>query len=440
VDFFLFLLVNFTLFLRPAEMVPALESVPLFYILILANMAVAAPKIVDQFRWNRLVTSPANLCVLGLLPMAVVSHLAQFDLWGARVTNTDYAKSIVYYIVLVAVVNSAERLRTFLYFIAIFAAATSAVAVLNYYELIEVPSLKILEYSEQFDSETGAPVMIRRILATGIFGDPNDLAAITVMGIVVCLFGMGDQRLGLFRPIWLVPLAVFFLALVLTKSRGGMLGFLVAMGTLAYFRLGLWKAALVGMVFVPGLLLIGGRQTEITVSGGTGNERVQYWYDGLMALKQNANFAVFGVGTFNYPEYADGHVAHNSFVQAFVEMGFIGGALFLGAFWFCGLELWKVGSFLRSRFHNLGNSPLMRLQPYLLAVLSGYVASQMSLTRTYVIPTYLVLGVGSVWGSESHRQGLPTLVRANGRQLFQLVLVSVAFLIGLQAFIRFSLH
>ena len=35
----------------------------------------------------------------------------------------------------------------------------------------------------------------------------------------------------------------------------------------------------------------------------------------------------------NYRQFSN-HVAHNSFIHSYAEMGLIGGTLFLGAFWF----------------------------------------------------------------------------------------------------------
>src|SRR5204863_3843695 len=119
-----------------------------------------------------------------------------------------FLKVVLYYLLLISVVNSTERLRTFLGSIALFATVNATVAILHYYGIVEVPSLSVLEYAESIDPETGLPVMFRRMQATGIFGDPNDLAMIAVLGIVLSINRLGDRASGGSRLLWIVPLAL----------------------------------------------------------------------------------------------------------------------------------------------------------------------------------------------------------------------------------------
>src|SRR5688572_11515516 len=78
-----FLLTTATLFLRPAEILPALEDWPIFQILILTTVAIAHPEMLEQLQLERLVRFPVLLCVLGM-PLAIgLSQLVQLNLYGA---------------------------------------------------------------------------------------------------------------------------------------------------------------------------------------------------------------------------------------------------------------------------------------------------------------------------------------------------------------------
>jgi hypothetical protein len=434
VDFFLFLLVNLTLFIRPGEVIPALVGLPIYNCLILAALAAAAPRVIEHLRPASLVREPITACVLGLLPAVVLSHMVRLDTLPAREHAWEFSKVVIYYLILISVVNSLQRLRIFLYSVAVIAAALSAIALLQYYAYIDVPSLTVLQEKGEIDPATGDSILIPRLRATGIFNDPNDLSMIAVLALIVCAMGLFDRRFGLIRFAWLAPMGLLLGTLALTKSRGGLLACVGAAGTLSYFRFGLWKTAAAACLVVPAVLVLGGRQSDLGtgLSEGTGATRVELWSAGLIAVRRSP---LFGIG---YDKYAEdvGQVAHNSFVHCFVEMGLFGGALFLGAFWFSALRLWKLGRGFRTLPGMLASGTFRRLQPYLLSVIVGSAVSQSTLSRCYVVPTYLVFGAANAYFLESRRQGLPAEVTLTPRRIGELLLVSFAYLAAIYLFIR----
>jgi len=111
VDFILFLLVNLTLFVRPGEIIPGLEGLPIYNYLILATLLCALPRVAEHLRPDRLAREPLTACVLAMIPVIILSHLTHFDLWSARMGAFEFTKSVVYYLILISVVNSSERLR-----------------------------------------------------------------------------------------------------------------------------------------------------------------------------------------------------------------------------------------------------------------------------------------------------------------------------------------
>ncbi len=438
VDFVLFLLVNLTLFMRPSEIVPALEGLPIYNYLILATLLCSLRKVAVHLHPARLAREPMTACVLALIPAVILSHVIHFDLWGIRTGTYAIGKVVVYYLILVAVVNSTERLRTFLYAIALFAAVNSAIGMLHYFGVVTIESIKVT-MEQLIDPETGEPFIVPRLCATGIFGDPNDLSMIAVAGVVICLLGMDDRRMRVFRIAWIVPLAIFFSTLVLTKSRGGMLAFACATMVLSYLRFGLWKTALAAVVLLPGLIFgVGGRQTDLSGGGeeGTGQARVELWSAGLVEMK---NSPLFGIGFNNYADQV-GQVAHNSFVHVFVELGLFGGGLFLGTFWFAVVCFWKLRQKMQSDHRFTMSAPFQRMHPFLITMLCGYSVSMFSLSRAYVEPTYLILGVANAYFQEARRMGIPPLARIAPRRFCEMCAVSVSFILLVYLFIKICIR
>ena len=441
-DFFFFILVNATLFIRPSELIPELAEVPIYNILIVLNMAIAFPSLMNHLQPGRFAREPISACVAGLIPAVFVSHLSHFNLFDAREGVFEVSKVIAYYFLLVAVLNSTRRLRLFLQIIAFFAAINCLIAVLHFYHIIHVPALEILEElarkEMEIDPATGQLMTDVRLRATGIFNDPNDLSTITVVGIMIGLFGCSDRRLGAGRLVWIVPTAIFFLAFALTQSRGGLLALAAALATLSYIRYGFKKMLAAGMLVVPAIAaVLGGRQLSLGegMSQGTGTQRLEIWRDGIDMFKQAP---VFGIGYGNY--YEELHiVAHNSYVHCFTELGFVGGAMFLGTVWFAFVGFKRIGRMLKSGPYRSVNAEYRRLYPYMLAILAGYATSIYSISRSYVVPTYLVLGISNAYFLIGMRAGLPTPVVLDFRGIRQLVLVSLGFLLFIYLLIKTQL-
>lgn len=435
-DLILFVLVNLTLFVRPGELIPALADIPIYNVLIVAALAVAFPQIINRLNPGRLASDPISVCVLGLLPAVMLSHLCRFDTWRAREMALEFGKCIVYYVILISVVNSTERLRKFMYAITICAACNVGVAVLHYFEIIQVPTLTVLQQAT-VDEKTGELSTIARLRATGIFNDPNDVSMIAVVGLVISLYGLGDRRLSGVRLAWIFPLGLFLLAIVLTKSRGGFLALVAAAGTFSWLRFGPWITLPAVSALLPAALLLGGRMANIGdamskgSADGTGGERVELWSEGLLLLKGSP---LFGIGSGMFSEEV-GLVAHNSFVHGFVELGLFGGALFLGAFLLSFLNFWNLNRQLKGGFRFLGSATFRGLEPCIIACVCGVVVSLFSLSRNYVTPTYLILGMASAFSEEGRLLGFPGLATVSLRRIGELGLASIGFLFAVRALI-----
>ena len=150
-----------------------------------------------------------------------------------------------------------------------------------------------------------------------------------------------------------------------------------------------------------------------------------------MAIRNSR--VIFGIGAGNYTEVSS-HVAHNSYVHSFVELGFIGGTFFFGCFF-----LPAYTFFLMKRLHFWIESPeLRRVFPYVAAILAEWCMGMCTLSRCYVPSTYMVVGLGAAYVNlvGFYRTHPKPLITLNRTTLAIWVTASFCLLVGAYVFVR----
>lgn len=430
VAFVLFLLVNATLFLRPAEMVPALVGLPIYEVLILSTCILSYKQIQEKLRIRSLKQQPITLCVVGLLPCVVISHLSHFFLWGAKDSGTEFLKILIYYILLVSLVHSPKRLRWLLLTVVVFGTIMIGLCVVDYIGWHDFEFIKHIDMREGVDL-TGEELRVFRMRGTGIFQDPNDIALLVAICCVICGYFLNDKSLGLARFAWVLPILLLGVALILTRSRGGLLA-VGAAGTaiiaMRYGRKACISAAILGVAAVS---VIAGRQGQIELGEGTGHERIVLWREGLAVMKTPEG--LLGIGQGMYADMA-GLVAHNSYLHAFTELGLLGGTFFLGCFLFAGLGLYRMSTDGLTILHP----ELVRMRPYIIGILVGWCVGMFSLSRCYVSPTYMVAGIAASYLTMAGNHCLPKVwfVSWNRQNILRLCTGSIGLLVFLTLFVK----
>ena len=444
-DFILFILVTGVLMVRPAEIIPGLEGVPVYEFAILSCLVVALPAVLIQLTPASLARRPITVCVIALLPAITLSHLSHGETERAVETSIEFAKVLVYYLLLVGVVNTPTRLRQYLLWLGVFTLVLTAVALLRYYGVYQVEvqqapvevrdprKAKSADHSVTTIevNKNGERVEYKR-LGTAFY-DPNDLCLVLVMGMGICAYAFSERCGGAARWLWPVAALLFGFALVLTHSRGGFLALLIGVAALFYSRLGPTKAIIAGLAVLPLLFLaFGGRQTNFELGQGTGQTRIQLWSDGLDHFLRSP---LFGIGVGRYDEEI-GHVAHNSFIHAYTETGLLGGTLFVGVCYLALVSLLR----LRRQQCLVSNRGLSRTLPFLTAMAVAYCGGMLSLSRCYIVPTYLLLGLVTVYLRLAGRYAPLSVPRLDGRLLGRMAAVSVLCLLVIFTFVRLAVR
>jgi putative inorganic carbon (hco3(-)) transporter len=431
-DFLLFIILNAVLFIRPAEIVPALAQTPIYGCVIVVCLVVSLPAVLNQLSPVSLEERPITTCLVGILIAILVSHLAYLNFYDARLGGFEFAKIVAYYLLLVATINSAPRLQRFVRWFVVLAFIAALLAVLNYHEIISIPGLEA--YAERIEDPITEEVSILpRMRGPGIFNDPNDLCLLLMSAVTLCLYHVSERRPMWIRGFWLMVLIVLGYALSLTYSRGGFLALVVALLVLSCCRFG-WRITMpLAAVALPILILVlGERQTDISVTEGTGQDRIRLWSEGFAVLRQ---VPLFGIGQGQFSERF-GLVAHNSFVHALAELGLFGGICFLGVFYFSILLTCRV-----RLYPALVADPMLgRLRPYLLAAICAYVAGVFSLSRCYTVTTYVLPGLVTAYGGIAASSRPFPVLKWDGRVLQGLLVASAVTVIGIYLLTRFLAH
>jgi O-antigen ligase len=260
-------------------------------------------------------------------------------------------------------------------------------------------------------------------LTTDATLDSNDLAALMAMALPFGLAALGRER-GWARILALLSVAVCATVVVKTGSRGGTIAALVGCLIYAFGVPGKRK-------FLAALGLIAGFGLTWALSPPAFRERIA----GIGSLEQDYNYTeyggrkqiwarargyiaehpVAGVGIGNFPIAEGGHAeamgltakwsaAHNAYIQAFAELGFIGGGIFLWLLFTSGVRAWSL---LRTP------NDRDRRRPEYLASLGAFCTSAYFLSHAYFYPLFGLLAlIALAWKASQRRAAAPSLAMA----------------------------
>jgi hypothetical protein len=237
-----------------------------------------------------------------------------------------------------------------------------------------------------------------RIHSFGFLGDPNDLAC-TLVAIIPLTIALRRPRFLGYNVllVWL-PVCVSMYGIYRTQSRGGLLALACIMVVLLRRQLGAPLALAVGGIAGALLLMAGvlsGRPLEIDQSA---QGRIEAWSAGLQMLKSSP---LSGVGHGRFAYFAD-RVAHNSFVHAFAELGFVGYLLWLGVIAHTIDDLRRIG---RERNADDAVIDLQRWSAAVNVSIGGFLVGAFFLSRPYDVALFILLGLGAAAAGIALRLG-----------------------------------
>ncbi|SMY32270.1 O-Antigen ligase [Photobacterium malacitanum] len=176
-----------------------------------------------------------------------------------------------------------------------------------------------------------------------MLGDPNDLALVLMFPISFSIALLLTPQLSwLYRLLGLISTILLFIAVIMTQSRGGLLGIIAVFGIYGMQRVKS-KLLLVSCSAVIGIMLFSLAGIADRTSGGSAEAGIDASSMGRLYAWQAAFYMALehplsGVGLSNfYPNYFffstywDGinHAVHSTWFSVLAETGFIGLAIFI---------------------------------------------------------------------------------------------------------------
>jgi O-antigen ligase len=430
VGFGLFLLVNLVLFLRPADFIPEMVGVEIYQYVILTCLLFSFPAIIEYLQPQKLEKRPIDLCILLLLPAVVMSHFVHADLDNAWKDGYAFWKVLVYYLLFVSLVTTPKRLQ---WFIVVLVFSTSVVAVagmLDFYQAIRLPRMKNIWGLDPVEDPT-------RMYGPGVFQDPNDLALLLGVSAILLFALLSDKRLGPLRWLGLIPLGLYVFGFYLTQSRGQILSLAGGLAVLFVMRFGWQRGVLLALPLAPvAAVFFLTRNADLSSHQDTGQTRIQLWNEGLVMFKANP---LFGIGANRY-QFEAGQVAHNSYLHAFGELGFFGGLMFLTTVVLALLGMYRLREpYLRGGKwtpRSFDDADLAHLYPYVTAALVTYALGMFTLTLNYMVMTYTLLGMASLFIATARVNPPVKVIRFDAALLVRMAILSAVFLVGMHFLVR----
>lgn len=205
-------------------------------------------------------------------------------------------------------------------------------------------------------------------------------------------------------PIWAITAAIL-LAVVLTKSRGGVVVIAVVLGAHFVRRAGAW-GLVAGFAAGPPLLVFGGKRGDEDESSG---ERVELLREAFEMVRQTKGIGV-GAGQF-WDESSLGLTAHNSYILALAETGVVGMFLFAFLLYLSAKVPFAIW------FGDFELSPTVRLMAPAIAVsLLGAYAGIFFLSWSYKDILYMALGASAALYGAARADDPRVRVSLTGRE------------------------
>jgi len=439
---------------RPQEFLEALQRLPLLYIF----CAAAVGGFVVDLRLRRLEPVPAPTFVW-------VCLFVGWSALSSAVRTPDYLITSlielgILFILYATIAHGVQRLRTLEVIAGVVMLTCVFLAVVCLHQGMQPRSCVAVDAEHPgegfpdgrpcelantcYDSEAepGAEYKCEKV---GLFGtysiedrvryrgelhDPNELA------MTVCIGGLSFliafiRRKRTPTAMIVAGLASFTIAwcVVMTQSRGGLLVMMIVLGVFFVDRFRWPGLIIAGMAAAP-LAAIGLSGRSGSAADASTQLRYEAWSSGLQMFKSNP---VFGVGHRMFTEH---HymTAHNSYVLAMAELGFIGLVLFVAILALSVKMLW------RGVVELDGVPGAESARTWGLALLASFAAMvfQIStLSFSYHSVLWVMLGIAGAWWSAVRVHKPDFQVRLTARDLVFIVLGCAVFvLVLLPIFLR----
>ncbi len=396
-SFGLFVVYILFTYLRPFETIaPELGAYrPMLILWVLAFVSAGTRALMR----NEVAARPVHFGLLGALVVVIaLSQVANQWAGGALPAVADFSTAAMLMVLCLLNLTSLRRLQVTCVLVAFSIVVLAAMGSIAFHtgfmaeELVLRQNTSIDEDEGEVHEEAqdyGAPAQdksgrfLLRVRSLGFLNDPNDFAQAMVMVLPMLWWLYAPGRLLRNLLVVAAPGALLGYTILLTQSRGALLGvaglmLLVSQRLFGWVKTAIMAAVVAGAV---GIVSFGGR--ELSTKEQSAAQRVEAWQEGITMLRSKP---VLGVG---YGNFTDHHylTAHNSFVLCFAELGLVGYFVWLGL-----IVLTFKGIAQAVRLAPPGTAD-RKLAMTLQASLVAFLACSWFLSRTYSPGLFVLLAL-----------------------------------------------
>ncbi len=359
-------------FIRPQDWMPAFYGQQLILIL---SIATALFLILERSfnKGSGFIKVPQNMLIFGLLFAVLMSHVVHTYLQGLINAWSIFIVNVILFFIIANTLNTERKFKFTIWFIVFL---ISLLAIQGIYQFNRGYGWAGQALTKSNDVESG------RINWVSIFHDPNDLALTFVIAVGILLAFIFAKAKWLNRLVGLSLISILFYGVYLTNSRGGMLAL---MATVFFYFIKRSKkfllGAVIGILLVVAIFAFGpSRMALLSTDEASAYRRIELWYEGLRMFKSNPLFGIgFHMFTGDLPQ-----TAHNSYVLALAELGFVGLFFFIGLIYV---------SFKQLSLIQKNDERLKNYAYGLQAGLIGFCVAAFFLSRTYIILPYMLFAL-----------------------------------------------
>ena len=421
IAFFLMILYTGLFYIRPQDFIPGLSEFSLLVLCLWSSIFfwILVPK-------KRFVL-PQFMLLIGLALSIFLSLLLSGWAGGAVKSTGDFLQVIAYFSLLVHVVNSVKRFKIFFSLVIM----CCLVFVLHGY----------VQLSDGI-AWTGVRAVDGRIRYVGAFNDPNDLGMAFVIAFAMALFFIRKGARASSKLFGLVTAGLILYGVFLTNSRGTSLAIAILVLIMGYKKYGRLLAVLLTPVIGAAMYALAPSRVD-SIDDDSSRERVEAWFEGWQMFKSHP---FFGVGRDQFKDY--NHItAHNSFVLAYSELGFIGYFFWFSLLLVSTVQLYYCLKAINQQFlvaTPIVQTRLAELKALGWALTNAYVGAIVCaffLSRSFATITYMLLGlIGAYYHFILKEIPSTTIIsmRSYWRTCFASSLASIAFFALLTKFLIFT--
>lgn len=391
--FFLFLSYLFLLFLRPLELFTPelLELRPMMIIWVISFLG----SLTLTLKHKTAAASAKNYWLMAGFVSAIFLSLATRGRFGDSIDAlAEFSASAFLFILISFNTNNLSKIRRACLVITFCLTCASLLGIRAYYTGAHADQLVLPQRASEtieppdeippipYEDKSGA--FLWRVKGVGILSDPNDFAQALIM-VIPMLYWLWKKGAWVRNILFTgIPTFILLYGVMLSQSRGGILGTAALLFPIAKDKLGLFKTLLLGGVALGAYLaiaMVGGR--AMSSKERSAEERIEAWTEGFDMLRSHPLFGI-GFGGFTEEHYL---TAHNSFVLCFSELG-----LFGYLFW-CAMIVAAYKCTATTLSHTKPGSDSHTTALILRSSLIGFLTCAWFLSRTYQPTLYCLLAL-----------------------------------------------